>query len=78
MTNRDFIDYIFNLLETPEEPNPGLSRKELEALNAKEVSPAAVPNNSTWIGSTMEAYGDRNYYRTPDQEYIYTYYSIGD
>jgi hypothetical protein len=26
----------------------------------------------------MEAYGDRNYYRTPDNKYIYTYYSIGD
>lgn len=76
MNCRDFIDYIFELLETPEDPTPGLSRKELEALNAKEVQTA--PENSTWIGSTMEAYGDRNYYRTPDGEYIYTYYSIGD
>lgn len=75
---KDFLDYIFNLMETPEDPTPGLSREELEKLEAKEARPEAVPTGSVWIGSTMEAYGDRNYYRTPDNDYIYTYYSIGD
>jgi hypothetical protein len=74
--NMDFINYLFELLESPAEHDPGLSRKELESLNAKEVKTAPV--NSQWLGSTMEAYGDRNYYRTPDGEYIYAYYSIGD
>lgn len=75
----DFIDYIFNLmdLDTPD-TDPGLSRKELEKLEAKEVKPENIPTGSTWIGSTMEAYGDRNYFRTPDNKYIYTFYYIGD
>lgn len=75
----DFLDYIFNLmdLDTPD-TNPGLSAEELNQLEAKEVKPEAVPEGSVWIGSTMEAYGDRNYYRTPDDEYIYTFYYIGD
>jgi hypothetical protein len=74
----DFFDYIFNLMDLETEPAKGMNTTELYQLNAKEVKPESIPAGAEWIGTTLEAYGDRIYYRTPDNEYIYTYYSIGD
>lgn len=81
MTNNNFPDWIkeiFDLMETETDPTPVMSAKELSKLNAKEVKPEKIPAGCVFIGSTFEAYGDRRYYKTPNNEYIYTYYSIGD
>ena len=48
----------------------------LGGLDAKEVKFA--PDDSIYIGGTMEAYGDWSYYITPEGEVVCTYFSIGD
>lgn len=36
------------------------------------------PKDSICVGYEQAAYGDWNYYITPDGEYVSTYYNIGD
>lgn len=56
-----------------------LTTDELRMLDAKEVkSYDEKLKGASFIGSTMEAYGDWNYYKLKDGSYCKTWFSIGD
>ena len=56
-----------------------LTDYELRMLDAKEVkSYDEKLKDASFIGRTMEAYGDWSYYKSKDGSYYKTWFSIGD
>lgn len=53
-----------------------MTQDELYELDAKEVKFA--PKDAEFLGTIMMPYGDMNYYKTKDGEYVREYFSIGD
>ena len=53
-----------------------LNEDELRQLDAKEVKIA--PKDAEFVGTIWMAYGDLNFYKTKDGEYVKEYFSIGD
>ncbi len=84
----DFLDELFNNDDT-KNAAVTLTKAQFDAIinlisnridyrtkHFKEVKFA--PKDSIAIGYEQAAYGDWNYYITPNGEFVSTYYSIGD
>ena len=78
----DVLAYLDENYEGPEDENwdtKGLSQEELMIIGyGRAPKKGENVRKYEWIGRLFEAYGDRDYYRTPDGEIVTEYTSIGD